>query len=132
MIRSHTKGIYKGDKDQALVADIASIERTAKRVEDATLGKTSGFERLYSTVVRSYFGGMRRHFKRVAKVLRKGGRAAYVVGDQAAYLQVPIQTAALLGQVAEREGLKVEDIQLWRNRWSTGRESVLGRKHTIA
>jgi hypothetical protein len=125
MIRSHTKGIYKGDEDQLRVKHIASVESVARAVEEAVKGKVSGFEKLYPTVVRSYFGGMKRHFGSLYRLLESGGRAAYVVGDQAAYARVPIQTAVLLGDVAKSVGFKVDEIRLWRRRWSTGISSHL-------
>jgi DNA methylase len=109
MIRSHTKGIYKGDEDQLRTKMLTSVEKVAVDVELAVAGKESGFEKLYPTVVRSYFGGMKRHFGSLFRLMRKGGKAAYVVGDQAAYLRVPIRTAVLLGETAESVGFKVEE-----------------------
>jgi hypothetical protein len=125
MIRSHTKGIYKGDSDQLRVKRISSIEAVAQAVEGAIKGKESGFEKLYPTVVRSYFGGMTRHFGSLYRLMKAGGRAAYVVGDQAAYARVPIKTAVLLGDAAKSVGFKVDEIRLWRRRWSTGISSHL-------
>jgi hypothetical protein len=120
MIRSHTKGIYKGDEDQLRTKGLSSVEKLASEVELAIKGKESGFEKLYPTVVRSYFGGMKRHFGSLFRLMRPGGKAAYVVGDQAAYLRVPIRTAVLLGQTAESVGFKVDEIRLWRRRFATG------------
>jgi hypothetical protein len=125
MIRSHTKGIYKGDTDEHRVVGITSIENLAKEVERAVKDKESGFEKLYPTVVRSYFGGMKRHFGSLFRLMRSGGRAAYVVGDQAAYLRIPIRTAVLLGEVAESVGFEIDEIKLWRRRWSTGISNYL-------
>jgi hypothetical protein len=120
MIRSHTKGIYQGDADDRRVESLVSIERLANKVQRAIKGKESGFEKLYPTVVRSYFGGMRRHFGSLFRLLESGGKAAYVVGDQAAYLRIPIRTAVLLGETAESVGFKVQGIRPWRRRWATG------------
>jgi len=120
MIRSHTKGIYRDDDDERRVRRIVSIERLAEKVEKAIRGKDSGFEKLYPTVVRSYFGGMRRHFGSLFRLMKSGGKAAYVVGDQAAYLRIPIRTAVLLGETAESVGFRVLDVYPWRRRWATG------------
>ena len=119
MIRSHTKGIYKGDVDPFRVKNLRSVEDLASRVQLAVAGKISGFEKLYPTVVRSYFGGMKCHFGSLFRLMRSGGKAAYVVGDQAAYLRVPIRTAALLGETAESAGFRVREIKLWRRRWAS-------------
>ena len=125
MIRSHTKGIYKGDEDQLRTKRLKSVEKLAAEVELAIKGKESGFEKLYPTVVRSYFGGMRRHFASLFRLMESGGKAAYVVGDQAAYLRIPIRTAVLLGETAESVGFQVEEIKLWRRRFATGIGSYL-------
>ena len=63
MVRSNTRGVYKGDADHHLVADHAEIQRIAEAIEARRieLGKTSGFERLYAKVTKLYFGGMARH-----------------------------------------------------------------------
>jgi hypothetical protein len=120
MIRSHTKGIYKGDQDEQWTRRLQSVQSVAVMIEEAIKGKESGFEKLYPTVVRSYFGGMRRHFGSLFRLMRSGGRAAYVVGDQAAYARIPIRTAILLGETAESVGFRVKNVKLWRRRWSTG------------
>ena len=120
MIRSHTKGIYKGDQDQLRAKTLKSVEKLASEVELAIRGKESGFEKLYPTVVRSYFGGMKRHFGSLFRLMRSGGKAAYVVGDQAAYVRIPIRTAVLLGETAESVGFQVDEIKLWRRRFATG------------
>jgi len=120
MIRSHTKGIYQDDLDDQRAKKLPSVNAVSRRVAKAIKGKTSGFEKLYPTVVKAYFGGMKRHFGSLFRLMEAGGRAAYVVGDQAAYMRVPIRTAVLLGEAAESVGFKVEKIELWRRRWSTG------------
>lgn len=125
MIRSHTKGIYKGDYDAQRAQRLQLVEHAASLIEKAVDGKASGFEKLYPTVVRSYFGGMRRHFGSLFRLMRSGGMAAYVVGDQAAYLRIPIRTAVLLGETAASVGFKVEGVDLWRRRWSTGIKDYL-------
>jgi hypothetical protein len=119
MIRSHTKGIYEEDNDSEEVCAFASIKRLAARIDRKAKLKEYGFARLYSTVVREYFGGMSRHFKCIKKLLAPGGTAAYVVGDQASYFQVPVRTAKVLSEVAESQGLQVIEIREWRKRFST-------------
>lgn len=120
MIRSHTKGIYKDDDDAHRARNVRSVETLAAAVERAIEGRESGFEKLYPTVVRAYFGGMRRHFISLYRLLQPGAKAAYVVGDQAAYARVHIHTAKLLADVAQTAGFKVDGISVWRERWSTG------------
>lgn len=121
LLRSNTRNVYVKDDDDRYIADIPSIIKVAEQIEARRLelGKTSGFERLYHRVTRLYFGGMYRHLAALFPRCRKGARLAYVVGDQASYLRIPIYTAQLLADVAVRVGYKVEGIELWRTRWSS-------------
>jgi hypothetical protein len=132
MIRSNTRGVYKSDTDDALVAGHEEIERVANAIEHRRieLAKTSGFERLYARVARLYFGGMAQHLAELRTVLRPGARLAYVVGDQASYLQVMIRTGQLLADLAHSLGYEVVGIDLFRTRLATAtreqlREEVL-------
>jgi DNA modification methylase len=130
MIRSHTKGIYKTDQDAGLVRDYKSIQSLAEKVQAACRGKTYGFARLYPTVVREYFGGMKRHFESMACCMPKGARYALVVGDQASYFGIDIPTAKLLGEIAQDCGFEVDGIVLWRERWAT-KTSKMIKEHAL-
>lgn len=132
LVRSNTRGVYKGDEDDKWVRSNRNIAKVADEIESRriALGKDSGFERAYHRVTRLYFGGMARHFQSLSKVLRPGARLAYVVGDQASYLRVMIRTAKLLAEVAASQGYEVEGIDLFRTRHATAtgeqlREEVL-------
>jgi hypothetical protein len=127
LLRSNTRGVYVGDSDHELVADHAEIQRIAREIEERriALGKTSGFEKLYGTVTKLYFGGMARHFAELRHALRPGARLAYVVGDQASYLRVMIRTGQLLASLAERLGYEVESIDLFRTRIATATKEQL-------
>jgi DNA modification methylase len=132
LLRSNTRGVYKGDDDDALIAGNRKIEAIADEIERrrAELGKTSGFERLYARVTRLYFGGMARHFAALRPYLRKGASLAYVVGDQASYLQVMIRTGELLAEIAESLGYVVEGIELFRTRIATATKAQM-REETV-
>lgn len=119
MIRSHTKGIYKEDGDATAVKGNRQIERIAKSLDEKAEHKSHGFARLYSSVVRQYFGGMKRHFESLRPFLVANALCAYVVGDQASYLQVHIPTARILSGIAEETGFTTVEIRHWRNRRST-------------
>ena len=95
-----------------------------------SLGKTSGFERMYHRVVRLYFGGMARQLAALRPVLKPGAALGYVVGDQASYLQVMIRTGDILAELAEGLGYQVRRLDLFRERFATAtrmqmREEVL-------
>lgn len=121
LVRSNTRGVYKADSDDLLVADHIEIQRIADAIEKRRieLGKTSGFERLYARVTKLYFGGMSRHLSELRGILRPGAHLAYVVGDQASYLRVMIRTGQLLADIAQSLGYEVIGIDLFRTRLST-------------
>jgi DNA modification methylase len=132
MIRSSTRGVFRGDDDDRFVTDLRSIQRIATEIEDrrVAMGKTSGFERLYAKVSKLYFGGMLRHLSDLRVVLRPGAKLAYVVGDQASYLRVHIPTGQILAEIATKLGYEVLDLELFRTRLATAtgqqlREEVL-------
>lgn len=127
-IRSNSKNVYRSDNDEIYVQDIQSIKSLSEEIERkrVDLGKTSGFEKLYSSVVKLYFGGMAKHLMTIKPFLKDGARLAYVVGDQASYFQIPIRTSELLGEVAESIGdYKVDRIDTFRKRFATATESWL-------
>ncbi len=132
LVRSNTRGVYRGDTDDAWVQDDAEVDRIAAAIETrrVELNKDSGFERMYHRVTKLYFGGMARHLISLSHALKPGARLAYVVGDQASYLRVMIRTGQLLAEIAERAGYEVESIDLFRTRHATAtreqlREEVL-------
>ena len=132
LLRSNTRNVYIKDSDDTLIPAGSTIDRIAKEIERRriALKKTSGFERLYHRVTRLYFGGMKRHFMELRRFLRPGAKLAYVVGDQASYLQVMIRTGELLAEIAHEIGYDVIDLELFRTRISTAtgkrlREEVL-------
>jgi len=119
MIRSHTKGIYKGDRDEKFVLRNKTIHSIASKLERIVSHKEYGFARLYPKVVLEYFGGMKRHLLSLQFVLHPGAHCAYVVGDQGSYLGVHIPTAKILAELVEEAGFKLTDIRKWRTRWSS-------------
>jgi hypothetical protein len=119
MIRSHTKGIYKEDNDGEFVMHHGHINAITSELKEKIASKTHGFARLYPTVTREYFGGMKRHFISVKPLLCAGARCAYVVGDQSSYLRVHIPTAEILSSIAQEVGFDTVDIKHWRSRWSS-------------
>lgn len=127
LLRSNTRGVYKADTDDKWVTDIKEIQQIAAAIENrrVELGKTSGFEKLYARVTKLYFGGMARHFSEMTKFLKPGAKLAYVVGDQASYLQVMIRTGQILAEIAERLGYRVERIDLFRTRFATATRAEL-------
>jgi len=127
LLRSNTRGVYKGDDDDKWVAEHPEIQRSAGDIEKRRieLGKDSGFENLYGRVTKLYFGGMARHFTELRRILRPGAQLAYVVGDQASYLRVMIRTGQLLADIAQALGYEVVGIDLFRTRLATATKEQL-------
>jgi len=127
LVRSNTRGIYKGDDDDQWVSDFPEIQRIADEIEKRRieLGKDSGFERLYPRATKLYFGGMAKHLADLRKVLRPGAQLAYVVGDQASYLRVMIRTGQILGDIAQKLGYELVNIDLFRTRLATATKQQL-------
>ncbi|MBS1252776.1 MAG: hypothetical protein MAG451_01818 [Anaerolineales bacterium] len=121
MVRSHSKGIYKSDSDGKWVADIPYIKVIADELREKIQTKTYGFAKLYPRIIEEYFGGMYRHLMALSRVMRSGGKAAYVVGEQRTYLQTFTPTGTILAKLAERPevGLRVNDVLVWRVRQGT-------------
>ena len=127
-IRSNSKNVYRSDNDAQYISNIGSINKLSNEIEERRLelGKTSGFEKLYASVVKQYFGGMARHLSELKPYLRNGASLAYVVGDQASYFQIPIRTSVLLGEVAESiGGYRVDRVDNFRKRFATATETWL-------
>ncbi len=133
LVRSNTRGVYKGDDDDQWVAEHPEIQRIADAIEKRRrdLGKSSGFEKLYGRVTKLYFGGMARHLADLRTVLRPGARLAYVVGDQASYLRVMIRTGQLLADIAQALGYELERIDLFRTRFATATKEQLREEVVI-
>lgn len=121
LLRSNSRNVYTGDDDDQWVLKQSAIQDLAATIEQRRLdlGKTSGFERLYSRATTLYFGGMARHFAGLRPFLKPGAMLGYVVGDQASYLQVMIRTGQLLAEIAESLGYEVVAIDLFRTRLAT-------------
>jgi DNA methylase len=121
LLRSNTRNIYKGDEDEKWIENNERIIDLANSIETRRikLEKTSGFERLYHKVVKSYFGGMARHLSDLKPLLKTGAKLAYVVGDQASYFRIPIRTGEILADIAVDLGYELINIDLFRTRIST-------------
>jgi hypothetical protein len=127
LLRSNTRNVYKGDTDDQWVSSHREIQSIAESVEARRieLGKTSGFERLYPKVVTLYFGGIARHLASLYSLLRPGAQLAYVLGDQASYLQVMIPTGRLVAEIAQSLGYELVSIDLFRTRFATATKAQL-------
>lgn len=133
LLRSNTRGVYKGDDDDKYVEHVSEITELAEKIEARRikLGKTSGFERMYPKLTKLYFGGMAKHLIELKSVLKPGAMLAYVVGDQASYLRVMIRTGTLLSKIAASIGYEPVRIDQFRTRFSTATKEWLNEEVVI-
>lgn len=133
LIRSNTRGVYKEDSDDKWIDGHDGIQKIAETIEKrrVELGKDSGFEKLYGRVTKLYFGGMARHLDSLRSILRPGAQLAYVVGDQASYLRVRIETGRLIAEIAETLGYELVRIDQFRNRFATATKQKLNEEVVI-
>lgn len=126
-LRSNTRNVYAHDTDEKWIANNERVLELAHLIEIKRLAleKDSGFEKQYYKVVKLYFGGLVRHLETLKPKLRPGANLAYVVGDQASYFQILIQTGEILADLARELGYKVIDIDLFRTRLSTSTKKQL-------
>ncbi|MDQ2985467.1 MAG: DNA methyltransferase [Armatimonadota bacterium] len=127
LLRSNTRNMYISDTDHKIGLRHPRITSLCNEIEDRRkeLGKTSGFERLYSKVTAAYFGGMERHLESLKRVLIPGAKLGYVVGDQASYFRIKINTGEILAEVAESIGYRVSAVDIFRTRLSTATKEQL-------
>lgn len=127
MLRGSTTNIYKQDVEGESIKSIKSIKDVTDEI-DARLkadGGTSGFEKLYSKLVREYFGGMYKAFEEALKILKPGAKFALLVSDSHAFKMVHIETANILAEVALSAGFTNAHVELWQEKKSTSHKYKL-------
>ena len=127
MLRASTTNVYKSDNEGELISNIKSISKVTSKIharlkED---GASSGFEKLYTKLVREYFGGMYKVFTETLEVLKPGGKFILLVCDSHAFKMVHIETAKLLKKVGEKAGFQNPHIELWQHKNSTSHKYKL-------
>jgi hypothetical protein len=116
LIRCCTRNIYSGDSLYKEISRFGTLRSVVQAIKRESQNHTHGFARLYSRVVEEYFGGMYQHFQEVSRVLRPGGRCAYIVGDQASFFSIQIKTAELLARLATSRHVGLKEIDCIRLR----------------
>lgn len=140
LLRSSSKNVYKHDIAAELVKGFSSVTSVVEKISDRASEKPSGFARVYPRLIGEYFGQMYKHFQALARVLRLGGKAAYIVADQSSFFAIPIPTAKIIAQLAEGCGgglrvLTMEPIAKYRGTrgvvtWSNQEWLILLEKQT--
>lgn len=110
-------GIAHNAEIQALAAEIEQ-----RRID---LGKTSGFDKMYAGVTCHLLRWMAlSDLAELRPFLKPGAYLGYVVGDQASFFQVLIQTGRLLADIAAEFGV--------RSGWHRSVPDAIGDRHQTA
>lgn len=126
LVRSATTAVYAADNDSRFVDGWGNLEyicnQIDERVEADSAGRgrrPSGYEKLYSTLTREYFGGMFLALRAMRDNLSNGGIAVLLVSDSHAFKMVHIETARMLGELAKMVGYRNYELKLWQYKRST-------------
>jgi len=123
MISSSVKLVYNDNAWQKdLGLEVSSVAKAYGDVNKTLEGKNWGWNP--ADMVAQYFGGMRAVMRTWHERLPVGGVAAVVIGDSA-FNGIKVATDVLLGECAEMDGFKVEDIAVFRERWNTKHTETL-------
>jgi len=132
MLRGSTTNIYRNDRDGDHVAELNSIKKITTEIEKRLKEDeaTSGFEKLYTKLIREYFGGMYRMMSQALQVLKKNGKFILLVSDSHAFKMVHISTASILAEIGQEIGYSDHLMELWQDKISTShkynmRENIL-------
>lgn len=116
MVRGSPKNLYKGDDNERLVTDYPQIQAVSAAVDDKLKGKNWGWD--YARMVREYFGDMLLCLRELLRVLRPGGWALLVIGDQTCK-GVMIPVTDILLRIGQDLGFDDHYIEPVRERRST-------------
>ena len=116
MVRGSPKNIYKSDDNERLVAGYPRIQAVSAAVHEKLRGKNWGWD--YARMVREYFGDMLLCLQELHRVLRPGGWALLVVGDQTCK-GVMIPVTDILLKIGQDLGFGDHYIEQVRERRST-------------
>jgi len=116
MVRGSPKNIYKDDNNERLVAGYTEIQEVSAAIDETLKGKNWGWD--YARMVREYCGDMLICLRELHRVLKPGGWALLVVGDQTCK-GVMIPVTDLLLQIGRDLGFGEHYIEQVRDRRST-------------
>lgn len=122
MVRGSPKNLYESDNNERLVARYDAIGHVSGRIADRLRGKNWGWD--YARMVREYFGDMLLCLREMLRVLKPGGWAMLVVGDQTCK-GVMIPVTAILRRIGLDLGFADSYVEQVRERRSTTHSMAL-------
>ena len=122
MVRGSPKNIYKTDHNEMLVAGNRTVREVSAAIHEVTKDKNWGWD--YARMVREYFGDMCVCLQECLRVLKPGGWALLVVGDQTCK-GVKIPVTDVLREIGLGLGFADSYIEIVRERRSTTHSMTL-------
>jgi histidyl-tRNA synthetase len=116
MIISDAKAMYKDVEDSEEVKKVESIQKVAEALREAHKDKNWGWD--YAFMTTQYFGGILRTLKSVKSLLKQNARFILIVGESA-HSDVKVQVPDIIGELGERVGYHLEEINILRSRRSS-------------
>jgi DNA modification methylase len=116
MVRGSPKNIYKTDNNEQRVSGYRQVQDASAAIHEMTKDKNWGWD--YARMVREYFGDMHICLQECLRVLKPGGWALLVVGDQTCK-GVKIPVTDVLRQIGLDLGFADSYIEQVRERRST-------------
>ena len=121
MIASTTQVFGSSDRNIKLNKEIYEIDPSlfdelSKKIEELSeIKKTRKGKKNYDWLVTGYFNDMYDVLKQLAKIMKKGGKSFWVLGDSAPY-GIHIKTEEYIGRLAIGMGFKRYEIEVLRSR----------------
>jgi hypothetical protein len=119
MVTCDAKAMYKDVPDSKRVASFTSIQSVAQKLREKHKGKNWGWDYAYMTT--QYFWGMHRVLENVWSHLKPDGRFVLIVGESA-HSGIKVAVPAIIGEMGETLGYRLEEIRVHRVRRSSSHE----------
>lgn len=128
MVVCDAKAMYKDMPDWKLVEGVQSVQQVAEELSAKLRGRNWGWD--YPFMTRQYFGGIYRVLQGVKELLRPRAKFVLITGDSAHHgIHVPVTT--ITGELGERVGYRLVDIEVLRERRSSSHNFTLAESAVI-
>jgi hypothetical protein len=128
MVICDAKAMYKDIHDQELIKGFTPVQAIAEAIAERHAGKNWGWD--YPFMTRQYFGGLFRVLRGAKAHLKRGARFVLVVGESS-HSGVKVPVPALLGELGEMLGYRLEKIRVHRTRRSSSHGHVLDESSVV-
>ncbi|RJS73480.1 hypothetical protein CW713_05945 [Methanophagales archaeon] len=116
MVKGSTKLIYQDSSSAKYVEKFESVQEIVDALEKAFSDKKWGWD--YPRMVKEYFGDIYIVLENVGEVLKEGGYALFVVGDQT-YKKILIPVGEIMMELVQDLGFHSQRLETFRVRRST-------------